>query len=226
VVLPAVPGDVAPLAARVLDDLRSSAGPRALPMVEKHLAAAAHFLDADDVENALIYAREVKKVAPRSRFGREILGLALYRAGRYPEAVAELRAFRRMSGDSGRDVILADAERAAGKVAEATKRLEAVRANKEASDDDRVEALIVLASIAADTGDLVAARQLLESGPVAPRALEDHHLRLWYALGDLTERAGDREAALSWFSKVDTADPDWSDAADRIAALRRGDRDR
>src|SRR3989442_3060188 len=158
-----------PLTAAVLDDLRSTASPVALDAVTRALAAAAALLEQDRADEALGPALEVKKRAPRSRHGREILGLVYYRLGRYPEAVAELRAFRRMSGDSGPDVVLADAERASGKVGQARRRLEAVVADRRRAEADRTEALIVLAGIQADDGDVEAARATLRRGPTNPK---------------------------------------------------------
>ena len=204
----------------MLDDLRSAAGPRAVHELADYVAAAAALLDAGRPEAALPFAEEVKRRAPRSRFGRELLGLVSYRMGRFKQAVGELRAYRRMSGDRGRDVVLADAERGAGQRASARRRLLAVVSDPSAPEADRVEALIVLAGMHADDGDLASARDVLMQGPVAPRALEDHHLRLWYSIADLAERSGRAGDAVEWFSRVEVADADFEDVGDRLRRLR------
>jgi tetratricopeptide (TPR) repeat protein len=45
-------------------------------------------------------------------------------------------------------------------------------------------------------------------------------LRLWYALGDLYERAGEIPHARELFRRVAAVDPDLADVAQRVAALR------
>lgn len=219
--LPELPTDLPPLAPGVRDDLRSAAGRQSVDELASLLSAAAALLERGREDDALAFALELKRRAPRSRFGREALGIVQYQLGRYRAAVAELRAYRRMSGDHGRDVVLADAERGAGNVASARRRLEAVMADTARPEADRVEARIVLAAMARDEGRLDQADALLRSGPVSPRGLEEHHLRLWYALGDLAEDRGRDSEALEWFSRIDVAEPGWGDAAERRRALER-----
>ncbi len=48
---------------------------------------------------------------------------------------------------------------------------------------------------------------------------KDHHLRLWYALADLEERAGNIARARDLFDQVRRADPQYVDVAERRAAL-------
>lgn len=45
------------------------------------------------------------------------------------------------------------------------------------------------------------------------------HIRLWYALADVYDRAGDQAAARELFARVVTADPDAYDAALRLEEL-------
>ena len=83
------------------------------------------------------------------------------------------------------------------------------------------EARIVAAGSLADRGDLDGAISLL-AGAGAAKALRnpaDRHLRQWYALGDLYERAGDLPRAREFFLRVLRADPDAYDVADRLEAL-------
>ena len=54
---------------------------------------------------------------------------------------------------------------------------------------------------------------------MSPKRVGDHHLRLWYALGDLRERAGDLPGARSLFRMVSTQDPTFFDVAERLKAL-------
>ena len=71
----------------------------------------------------------------------------------------------------------------------------------------------------ADQGKLDQAIRLLERAPAVPKRVQPHHLRLWYALADLQERAGDIPAARTLFRKVSAQDPGFVDVAERLAAL-------
>ncbi|CAB4798885.1 unannotated protein [freshwater metagenome] len=46
-----------------------------------------------------------------------------------------------------------------------------------------------------------------------------HHLRLWYALADLEERAGNIPAARARFDRIRQHDAGFADVAERLAAL-------
>src|SRR5439155_466722 len=70
-------------------------------------------------------ALEAKELAPRSGAVREVLGMALYRAGRFQEALRELQAYRRLTGRLDQNHLIADSHRALGAP---DKALEAARA--------------------------------------------------------------------------------------------------
>ena len=61
----------------------------------------------------------------------------------------------------------------------------------------------------ADAGRMADAIAMLEAGPVDVRRPQEHHLRLWYALAAMYERAGyrsierynDNPYAERWFAK-------------------------
>jgi hypothetical protein len=52
------------------------------------------------------------------------------------------------------------------------------------------------------------------------RKAHDHHLRLWYALADLEERAGNLPDARVLFQRVARQDPAFADVAERLVSLR------
>ena len=83
------------------------------------------------------------------------------------------------------------------------------------------EGRIVSAGALADRGDLRAAIARLEPAERAVARIRLHHLRLWYALADLYDRAGDSPRARSLFMRVASADPDFADVRDRLGALGR-----
>ena len=78
-----------PVLTSIVDELRAAAGPRHFEAVMAAFTDGASLLEDDRPADALPRALEVKRWAPRSRRGRELLGLVLYQLGRYREAVAE-----------------------------------------------------------------------------------------------------------------------------------------
>jgi MFS family permease len=78
---------------------------------------------------------------------------------------------------------------------------------------------IFAAGALADQGKLAEAIALLEKRSGEVRRVQEHHLRAWYALADLKERAGDLPGARSLFERVRTQDPQFADVAERLAAL-------
>ena len=60
---------------------------------------------------------------------------------------------------------------------------------------------------------------MLERSKLDVRRPRPHHLRLWYAVADLYERAGDVPKARQWFVRVVSADRSFFDAAERAQNL-------
>jgi tetratricopeptide (TPR) repeat protein len=150
---------------------------------------------------------------------RELAGLSFYQLGRWREAGAHLGAFAALTGSVERHPVLADAHRALGHY-HRTEELWEELARASPSADIVTEGRIVMAGALADQGELGKAISLLERGPVRPRRPPgDHHLRLWYALGDLYERAGDTPRARELFARVAQIDPTLADTAERLHAL-------
>ena len=81
--------------------------------VARFLVAAAH---ADDAERGYEYALAARKLAARVGIVRETCGIAAYRAGKWAEALAELRAARRLTGQGSYLPMMADSERALGRL--------------------------------------------------------------------------------------------------------------
>lgn len=149
---------------------------------------------------------------------RELHGLTLYRLGRWEQAISELEVFGEMSGSADQLPVLADCHRALGdhdRVAELWEEL------REWSPDGDIvtEGRIVAAGSLADQGELRSALRLLEKGPTRPKRVKPSTLRLWYAIGDLQERAGDVPAARTTFERLASHEADFGDVADRLAAL-------
>src|SRR5690606_13013376 len=83
------------------------------------------------------------------------------------------------------------------------------------------EARIVVAGSLADRGDIGAAIELLATAGKAPKRVREHHLRQWYVLADLYDRAGDTVSASRWFREIAAHDAGFADVRDRLRSLGR-----
>jgi len=204
--------------APVSRELTTVAGPKRAPRLELRLMEAARAYERDRYQDARRVLRRLAQEAPAAAAVRELHGLTLYRMDRWADAAKELEAFRALTGSFDQHPVLADCYRAVRrykKVDELWQELKAASPGAKLVTEGR----IVAAGALADRGDTRGAIELLERGPVAPKRPKLHHIRLWYALADLYERAGDVPRARELFRKVATADPDYANAAERLAAL-------
>lgn len=184
-----------------------------------HLAAAGALLD-EDPEQAHAHATEARRLASRVPVVREAAGLTAYAVGEWAEALAELRAFRRMTGDDRHLPLMADCERALGRPERA---LELARSPKARGLDPvgRLELGLVEAGARRDLGQLDAALLLLERTPGLSGADRSAPVvRARYAYADALLAAGRGDEARSWFAQVEAADPDGvTDATERLLEL-------
>ena len=113
--------------------------------------------------------------------------------------------------------MLADCHRALGHWPEVAALWEELRA---ASPGAEVvtEGRIVAAGALADQGEVRAAIRLLRKG-AEPSRPKWFHLRLWYALADLYERAGDMPHARQLFARILARDASFADVVERLEAL-------
>ncbi len=182
------------------------------------LMRAAEAFAAGRERDALRMVRPLRQRMPEAVSVRELFGLSLYRTGRYAEAAAELAAVADSTGGTESHPVLMDCHRALGhpdRVEELWDELAAVSPSPELM----VEGRIVRAATMADRGRLDSALRILRRPAAAVRRPLEHHLRLWYVLGDLEERAGDLPAARRWFRRIQEHSPGFSDVAQRLAAL-------
>lgn len=219
---PAVPGGKHPplhLEDDIVAELRATARPGKGDILVKVFAHAAGAFTEEDYEEAIELGEQSKHIALRSGAVRELLGLAYYRAGRWQEAARELSAYRRLAGSTDQNPVLGDCHRALGKPQRA---LEICAEIDPRQTDPAIvyEAVIVSAGALADLGRLDEAIARLEKLQLQPDNVEEHHVRAWYALADLLQRKGRFTQAKEWFEAVASADPESTDATDRIAKLR------
>jgi tetratricopeptide (TPR) repeat protein len=204
--------DVRQLDRDVRADLRSLSIGTA-DTVAKHLVVAGSVID-EDPALALKHARFARSIAARVGAVREAVGVAAYHAGEWAEALAELRAARRITGDPRWIAVMADCERALDRPQRAVKVLEDPDLGR-VDAATRAEVLIVAAGARRDMGQDEAALLLLSSGNIDRSRPQPGVGRLWYAYADLLDHMGRTEEARSWFAAVARLDDDETDADER-----------
>lgn len=183
------------------------------------LARAIELLDRDDAKAAAAEAEKAKRLAPRSSAVREVLGLAYYGLARWEDAVSELKAYKRFSGRSDQNHLIADSLRGLGRPLEAVPLADEALRSKGVPNEAKAEAVIVAASALADRGRFAEALAFLGRARTREDVAEGYTLRLWYVKGDILERAGRRAEAAAEFRRIVRHDAAAFDAAERLAAL-------
>lgn len=182
--------------------------------VARHLVMAG-LLFEDDPEAAYSHAAFARERAGRVGAVREAVGLAAYRTGRYAEALAELRAARRIGGDQSLLPVMADCERGLGRPEKA---LELAASPQAATLDatGRAEMLIVASGARRDLGQPEAAALLLQGPELRPDARRGWSARLFYAYAEAMLASGRVPEATVWFGHAAAADTEGeTDAGDR-----------
>jgi len=188
--------------------------------VARHLAAAGLYIDQDP-ELAYRHALAARARAPRLAVVREAAGEAAYASGHYAEALADLRAAKRMNGATAYLPTMADCHRALGQPEQAIK---LAKSPSVASFPPalKAEMTIVEAGARRDMGQVDAALRVLEQAPLTSKSREPWVVRLRYAYADALEEAGRTEDALAWFHRTQAIDVDeFTDSADRATALEK-----
>jgi tetratricopeptide (TPR) repeat protein len=188
--------------------------------VARHLAAAGVLIDSDP-ETAYQHTLAARARASRLAVVREAVGEAAYASGHYTEALAELRAAKRMNGATDYLPIMADCHRALGQPEQALKLAKSpsvARFRPEA----KAEMTLVEAGARRDMGQLDAALRTLELAPLLSKSREPWVVRLRYAYADTLEAAGRDTDALAWFHRTHAIDAhDLTDAAERADAIEK-----
>ena len=174
---------------------------------------------AEDPEQAYQFTLAARRLAARVGVVREACGIAAYRAGRWAEALAELRTARRLTGRGSYLPLMADCERALGRPDRAL----AIINDPGVSDLDRqvqIELRIVESGIRRDEGRAAAAVVALQVPELTDGRLRPWSARLFYAYADALLDTGRAEEARDWFGRAAAADRDGeTDAAERFEDL-------
>ncbi len=203
----------------IVKELHTTARPGKGEILVKVFADAAAAFQANDFDEAIKLGDQAKHMALRAVSIREFLGLAYYHQGRWQESARELSTFRRISGTTEQNPVLADSYRAMGKPEKALEYVDEIRRGT-VPDAVYFEGAIVGAGALADMDRLDEAVSRLEALDLRPKVAEAHHLRVWYMLGDLLVRKGRFTQAREWFEAVASADPEMTDASERVEKLR------
>jgi len=178
--------------------------------------AAAAFV-AGRYAKARRHAEEAKALTPRLPAVREVLGLAAYRIGRWEQALAELRTYRRLSGDSTHLPVEMDTLRALGRSEEveaAYALLRRLGGSKAALDEGRV----VYASHLLDGDRAREAWELTRPANLKARPTEGE-LRVWYVAARAAARLGDRSGSRRLYQAIAESDPGFPGLDELEAAL-------
>ena len=165
-------------------------------IVARHLVMAGQLIDLDP-EAAYQHAQAAVSRAGRVDVVREAAALTAYASGRYEEALREVRAVRRMRGDSSLRAVEADAERGLG---HPEKAVEIIDATDASSLDlaEQVELVLVSSGARADLGQSDVGLVIVDDALAAlPSSVDDElRRRLMEVKAErLTELGRDDEAA-------------------------------
>lgn len=187
-------------------------------IVARHLVAAGELLD-EDPEAALEHARAARARSGRIAAVREAVGIAAYHCGDWAQALAELRAARRMGSKSPLLPLIADCERGIGRPERAIELAGSADATQ-LNGDDADELRIVVAGARADLGQSEQALAILSTPQLDPRRTGQTAARLFYAYAETLLALNRTDEALQWFIHAAAADDDGAtDAEDRITEL-------
>jgi len=211
------------LPADIAQELATAAGPDwnfLRTRITERMAAGIGAYQRERFRDAARILRTVVEAVPNAASAVELLGLSQYHQGNWKAALPSLELFATLTGSVDQHPVRMDCHRALGR----PKRVEALFNELRAGSPDAEvlsEGRLVLAGTRADLGDLDGAiRLLVEAGAGRlVRNPSERHLRQWYVLADLTERSGDLAKARELFLRVQSADADAYDVADRLESL-------
>jgi tetratricopeptide (TPR) repeat protein len=158
-------------------------------------------------------------IAARIGVVREVTGIAAYRSGRWAEALAELRAAKRLSGRGDYLPLIADSERALGRLDRALELVHSDEA-KRLPRAAQIELRIVESGIRRDQGLADAGVLALQVPELNDGRVRPWSARLFYAYGDALLDAKRPQEAREAFSRAVIADEnEETDALSRMDQL-------
>ncbi len=187
-------------------------------VVARHLVAAGELLEEDPAA-ALEHARAARARSGRIAAVREAVGIAAYYCGDWAQALAELRAARRMGSKSTLLPLIADCERGVGRPERAVELARSEEA-QQLTGDDADELRIVVAGARSDLGQHEQALAVLASPPLDTTRLGQTSARLFYAYAETLLALGRNDEAVQAFLNAAAVDVEGvTDAEERVAEL-------
>ena len=192
---------------------------RVAPALEA-LGSASEALANGNYQAAVKHASRAKALSPQDATTRETLGIAAYRLGDWKTALAELRAYRRMQGETTHMPIEMDVLRAQGR----GKDVEATWAELQRRGGHGLvlnEGRIVFASFLLDEGRADEAWTVVDPGRIES-APNEGHLRRYYVAARAAAALGDKPAAKRFADTIVTTDPSfpgWDELEAEISRL-------
>ena len=203
---------------QVKADVAKILEPRRAVRLSERLKLAQVALERERYSEAKRIAKSLTKELSGVAAVHEVIGLASYRMGQWRDATAALELARSLRIRTEDMPVLADCYRAQRRWSDC----DAVWAElKELSPSPEVmaEGRMVVAGSLADRGELKDAIDLMLRVVEIPRRVHEHHLKQWYVLGDLYDRAGNVQKAREFFQRVALHDTEFADVSDRLKAL-------
>ncbi len=184
------------------------------------LTRAAEAYDRKRYEEALRLGRIVSDAVPGVAPVRELTGLAAYRAERWNMAKIHLRTYFVITSDPEHLPLVMDCDRANRRFRAVEKSFRELEAS-EPTAEVLAEGRIVMAASLADQQQYSEAIELLTKAGATKQLRNPsyRHVRMWYALADVFDRAGDPTSARELFARVVIAEPEAYDARARLEEL-------
>ena len=203
----------------VVEEFESALGTRAAGRAIRRYEAALQAFEAfryDEARKILVpMAKEYSDVSAV----HEMLGLCQYRAGQWKKAVAEIERALELNPEwIFNHAVLADCHRALGNHAR-VKELWKEVSEASPAPELMAESRIVYAGSLADQGHVEEALSVLSRQTADNKRPAEHHLRQWYVIGDLHDRAGNIIEARRFFERIVSHEPGFADVVERLASL-------
>ena len=200
------------------NEIREQLGPTAERAIER-LARALHAFEAHRYSEARKLIMPLLGQVSNLAIIHEVAGLSMYRLGRWQDAAEQLEIAKGLKpGEVINHPVLADCYRALRRYEKVDELWQAMKLNSP-SAPLLAEGRIVAAGALADQGELQSAVRMMTHGTSDPHKVQEHHLREWYVLADLYDRAGDVASARRLFLKIQKSDAKFADVADRLNTL-------
>ena len=185
----------------------------------ERLARALHAFEAHRYSEARKLSMPLLSQVSGIAIVHEVAGLSMYRLGRWQDAVDQLEIARGIKpAEVVNHPVLADCYRALRRYEKVTELWESMKLMSPPAGL-LAEGRIVAAGALADQGELQSAVRMMTHGTSDPHKVQEHHLREWYVLADLYDRAGDVASARRLFVKIQSSEPKFADVADRLNTL-------